>query len=208
MSEYISRRYTDKLDNRIIDITYDDIKNMYYENERDARECEEVTRDTYAGNNYYSDNPNNFRFEFYKECLYRDPKTAGFIMQYPHGLIIRQAERNNYYRGENQIYAKSVPSLTRKLYKFDSKEDKELYKLVADMRIAEFGTFIFQFDYVKNWATYYGDVLPIGFQPFMRCHMQYGYGIKMIDEYPLQEDFSIEKEYGIKLMTRKIAYGR
>jgi hypothetical protein len=77
MSEYISRRYTDKLDNRIIDITYYDIRAMFHENERDAKECKAVARDTYAGNNYYSDNPSNSHFEFYKEVLYRDPKTSG-----------------------------------------------------------------------------------------------------------------------------------
>ncbi|KAB2953747.1 FRG domain-containing protein [Heliorestis acidaminivorans] len=285
MSEYISRRYTDKLDNRIIDITYEDIKALLHENEKDAKECEAVTRDSYAGKNFYSDNPSNLRFEFYKEVLYRDPKTSGFIMQYPHGVVIRQAERNNYYRGENQIFSKSVPSLIRTLNQYNREIDKELYKLVADMRIAEFGMFLFEFDFVKNWATRYSDVLfealaqhygletnwlditndfnvalffatcyydgeekswkpltkemtektegtkygmifhipqwqvstqsmfnnagqhssnedaknlindvlPIGFQPFMRCHMQHGYGIKMTDEFPLQEDSTFEK---------------
>ena len=286
MSEYISRRYTEKLDNRIIEITCDDIRSMIKENERDAKECRAVTKDSYAGKNYYSDNPSNLRSEFYKEVLYRDPKTSGFIVQYPHGVVIRQAERNHYYRGENQIFSKSVPSLSRKLNQFNNEEDKELYKLVADMRIAEFGMFLFEFDYVKNWATSYSDVLfealaqhygletnwlditndfnvalffatcyydgkekrwkpltkemteksnstkygmifhipqsqvsaksmfnitgqyssnddegeilnndvlPIGFQPFMRCHMQHGYGIRMVDEYPLQEDYTFEK---------------
>lgn len=285
MSEYISRRYTDKLDNRIIDITYDDIRTMVHENERDAKECEAVTKDSYTGKNYYSDNPSNSHFEFNKEVLYRDPKTSGFIIQYPHGVVIRQAERNNYYRGENQIFLKSVPSLIRKLNQFDNEEDKEPYKLVAFMRIAEFGMFLFEFDYVKKWATSYSDVLfealaqhygletnwlditndfnvalffatcyydgnenrwkpltkemtdrsestkygmifhipqwqvstksmfniagqysnndeqknllndvlPIGFQPFMRCHMQHGYGIRMMEEFPLQEDSTFGK---------------
>lgn len=286
MSEYISRRYTDKLDNRIIDITYDDIRSMIQMNERDAKECEAITKDSYAGKNYYTDNPSNLRLEFYKEVLYRDPKTSGFIMQYPHGVVVRQAERSHYYRGENQIFSKSVPSLTRKLNQYNNEEDKELYKLVTDMRIAEFGMFLFEFDYVKNWATSYSDVLfealaqhyglettwlditndfnvalffatcyydgkekrwkpltkemteksnstkygmifhtpqwqvsakstfnitgqfsinndeekilnndvlPIGFQPFMRCHMQHGYGIRMVDEYPLQEDYTFGK---------------
>ncbi|MDF0727077.1 FRG domain-containing protein [Cytobacillus sp. S13-E01] len=285
MSEYISSRYTDKLDNRIIDITYDDIRALFFENERDKKECEAVTKDTYAGNNYYSGIPGNEHLDLYKEFLYRDPKTSGFIMKYPHGIVIRQAERNNYYRGENQIYSKSVPSLTRRLNQYNSEGDKELYKLLADMRIAEFGMFLFEFDLVKNWATRYGDVLfealaqhygletywlditndfnvalffatcyydgiekrwkpltkemieksestkygmifhipqwqistksmfnvagkyssndeekilindvlPIGFQPFMRCHMQHGYGIRMVDEFPLQEDSTFEK---------------
>lgn len=50
MGEYISSRYTDKLNNKIIDITYDDIQEMFYKNERDAKECEAVTKDTYTDN--------------------------------------------------------------------------------------------------------------------------------------------------------------
>lgn len=37
------------------------------------------------------------------------------------------------------------------------------------------------------------DILPIGFQPFMRCHMQHGYGIRMTEEFPLQDDRTFEK---------------
>lgn len=37
-------------------------------------------------------------------------------------------------------------------------------------------------------------VLPIGFQPFMRCSMQNGYGIYMRDELPLQDDWVFEKQ--------------
>ena len=36
-------------------------------------------------------------------------------------------------------------------------------------------------------------VLPIGFQPFMRCSMQNGYGIYMRESTPLQQDYVFEK---------------
>jgi len=36
-------------------------------------------------------------------------------------------------------------------------------------------------------------IYPLGFQPFMRCHMQNGYGIYMREPFPLQEDFQFEK---------------
>lgn len=36
-------------------------------------------------------------------------------------------------------------------------------------------------------------IYPLGFQPFMRCHMQNGYGIYMRDEQPLQSDNDFEK---------------
>jgi hypothetical protein len=38
----------------------------------------------------------------------------------------------------------------------------------------------------------YLQVLPIGFQPFMRCHMQYSYAIKMDEPSCLQDDESFE----------------
>lgn len=36
-------------------------------------------------------------------------------------------------------------------------------------------------------------ILPIGYQPFMRCHSQYAYGIHMKNPFPLQEDYTFEK---------------
>ena len=36
-------------------------------------------------------------------------------------------------------------------------------------------------------------VLPIGFQPFVRCHMQTAYAIKMEKPFPLQDDIGFEK---------------
>lgn len=39
----------------------------------------------------------------------------------------------------------------------------------------------------------HNSILPIGFQPFMRCHSQYAYGIHMKEPFPLQEDFTFEK---------------
>ena len=36
-------------------------------------------------------------------------------------------------------------------------------------------------------------IYPLGFQPFMRCHMQNGYGIYMRTPKPLQEDYEFEK---------------
>lgn len=38
-------------------------------------------------------------------------------------------------------------------------------------------------------------ILPIGFQPFMRCHSQHAYGIHMRTPFPLQEDITFEKLY-------------
>lgn len=277
-----------ELPENIRQITYDDIRRMYEENQRDAVECEQVTRSTNRGESYYANDGKpgtgklqDFRMAFFKEVLYRDVKTDGFMMGYPHGVIITQGERGYYYRGETEIYEKSGTTLSRGLEKYKSDEDKLLYRLVADMRIAEFEHFIRMFHRTSCWnekglivlaeplaqhyglqtdwlditndfntalffATCYwnrddkkwypltrkqterdnekkkygvlfrasngqitatnmiqfaqtnpsnseGMILPIGYQPFMRCHSQYGYGLHMRSSIPLQENSAFER---------------
>jgi hypothetical protein len=252
-------------------------------------ECRRVTESSYRGETYYAgdgrpgnDKIDNFRMAFYKEVLYRDIKTAGFIMNYPHGTVIGQGQTNSFFRGENQIFVKSQPTLYRSLEKFNSDEEKNLYRFISQMRIAEFGIFLCRLGIVQFWSQYYGDVLfeplaqhygletewlditsdfnvalffatcgwdatqkrwypltkeqteikpetqygvifhipewqasstrmnmtleweekekyllnvilPIGYQPFMRCHSQHAYGIHMETPFPLQDDFTFEK---------------
>lgn len=269
-------------------ITYDDLHRMYEDNQRDAAECEQVTQSTNRGESYYADDDRpgvgkiqHPRHALYKEILFRDVKTTGFTMGYPHGAVIRQGERGNYYRGETQIYDTSGTTLSRGLEKYESDEEKQLYRLVADMRIAEFEYFIRMFHRTGCWdekgltvlteplaqhyglqtdwlditndfntalffATCYwkrkekkwyplnrehteegdekakfgvlfhalswrvnaenmcnlassnfgndeGLILPIGYQPFMRCHSQYGYGLHMRNSIPLQENSAFER---------------
>ena len=153
MNYYIEKG---KLDNTIYDIDYEYLRKLYYDNQKEILDAEKLTASTYNGENFYGDNV-NFGVAFEKEVLVRDQQTAGMLVQYPHGVMIRQPALRNYYRGENQIYQKSVPSLLRKLETFESEKDKALYRLVADMRIAEFKHLIDSFAHVKNWK--YGDVL-------------------------------------------------
>ena len=71
--------------------------------------------------------------------------------------MIQQSARRNFYRGENDLYPESIPTLLRNLKKYDNQKDRELYRFVADMRVAEFKAFLRKFDHVKNWN--YCDVL-------------------------------------------------
>lgn len=286
---YITERRSQTLSNDPYEITYDDIQMMLRENLKDQMECKKVTESSNRGESYYADDNkpgegkiDNFRWAFYKEVLYRDAKTSGFMMQYPHGVVISQGERNSYYRGENQIYPRSQSSLYRSLENLTSEKDRQLYQLVADMRIAEFGMFLCRLEIVQRWSQNYGTVLfeplaqhygletkwlditndfnvalffascywdqtkkkwypltkeqtershetqygvifhipqwqasalrmmelstndneekcfqhailPIGFQPFMRCHSQYAYGICMDRPFTLQDDICFEK---------------
>lgn len=289
-----------KLDNSVYDITYDQLKMLYEDNEREAEESRKLTESSYRGESFFTPNGNVNR-ELELEYLLRDPKTSGMKMYYPHGIVIGQSQRRNYYRGEKQIYPASVSSLHRSLGRYRTLKEKELYRLVADMRIAEFSFLLQKFQHVQNWkdsdvlyeplaqhygletgwlditsdfntalffATCYWDgkqwlplsrkqtekdearqygmlfhmpsnrmpmrwldaleklqpctddpigddgnghvrygklnypiyrgemkniIYPIGFQPFMRCHMQNGYGIYMRSPQPLQEDCEFEK---------------
>jgi hypothetical protein len=286
--EYITKRRSQILSNEPYEITYDDIKQMYYANQRDAEETKRVTESTYRGESYYPDDNRpgsgklaNWRHAFFKEVLYRDPKTSGFVMEYPHGVIINQGRRGSYFRGENQIYHRSIASLHRSLATLANDKERQLHQVVADMRVAEFGIFLFQTGIVQFWAQNYGTVLfealaqhygletrwlditndfnvamffatcywdpsarwwrpltkeqtekskqtqygvlfhmpawqadlqmatavavtsdneeprnvilPIGFQPFMRCQSQYAYGIYMDEPFALQDDPNFEK---------------
>ena len=299
MAEYL---FKGQLDNTVHDLSYEQIRQLYLDNRREEREGQRITASSYRGENYY-DGINDHQIALQREYLYRDPKTAGMRMYYPHGVVIEQSMRRNYYRGENQLFPESLPSLHRALKKYDTKKDKELYRMVADMRVAEFSYLLQKFRHVQEWqgsdilyeslaqhygletgwldittdfnvalffATCYWDrdlqkwqpltrkqteasemtkygmiyhmpsnrmpmrwthaipkfmpwsdkvvghtdegnaiyehldypaysgdvgnlIYPLGFQPFMRCHMQNGYGIYMRSAKPLQQDYEFEK---------------
>lgn len=147
MAEYL---FQGTLGNTVHDISYEQIKQLYEDNLREEAEGRRVTQSSYQGENYYTDK--NLQAEFDREVLYRDPLTAGMRVQYPHGVIIQQSQRRNFYRGENQQYEASVPSLLRTLNnpenKYTTRKEKELYRLVADMRIAEFAMLLQKFEHV------------------------------------------------------------
>lgn len=268
-----------KLTNDVHDVTQEQLMKLHREYLAEINENRKVTDSSYRGENYYGQY--DFLVAMNREYLYRDQKTDGMLIQYPHGVVLQQAKFRNYYRGENQIFAKSQPTLLRKLEAYTNKEDKELYRMVADMRIAEFAILLKKFEHVQKWSisdilfetlaqhygletgwldittdfdvamffatcwwdketrqwkpltkeqteqsekTKYGMIFhmpswymslrwgceigkfadiseglpdnliyPIGFQPFMRCSMQNGYGIYMRESKPLQEDIGFEK---------------
>lgn len=170
------------------EISYSDIEKMYYENLRDAEECRRVTESSNRGETYYADGMpgegkvNDWFLAFAKEVLYRDTKTDGFMMEYPHGIIIGQGERNSYYRGENQKYEKSEATLYREMARFDNAQDQELYRLIADMRIAEFRNFLYRMNITRFWQDNYGTVL---FDPLAQ---HYGLKTEWLD---ITSDFNV-----------------
>lgn len=281
-----------QLKNETIDIGEDELHAFHRAGVKEKKENQKVTLSTYLGDSYF-DQGGDFHYNLMREYGYRDRKTSGVRMQYPHGIVIRQAMFRDYFRGENQIHGNSVPTLLRSLALLQDKdknsgrseneiaERQELYRLVADMRIGEFRKLMDKFQHVREWTvsdvlyealaqhygletcwqdvttdfdvalffatctwdkekgwwrpltdaeirksekTQYGMIIhmpswymeqrwgfsidkfgsldkglpenliyPIGFQPFMRCSMQNGYGIYMRKPKPLEEDIGFEK---------------
>lgn len=284
-------------DNPVYDITLDHIRRLRDENRQDTELGKQMTQSTYRGENFLLEDHGS-RDGLYEEILHRDPLTAGMKIEYPHGVIIQQSQRRYLFRGENKQYSRSVSSLLRILDDPDkgyrSRKERELYRLVADMRVGEFIQLLKCFDHVKQWkdssiiwealAQHYGLetgwlditsnfdialffatctyeagkwrpltkadtekneqskygmifymptrvmtsrlsrclerfspitsdgtlftndniqshlfneqmnlIFPIGFQPFMRCSMQDGYGLYMRTSSPLQEDADVQK---------------
>ena len=266
-----------KLDNEIMDIQYDDLRPLYNDFKYDINENLHITQMSYQNRSCFDGQKT--AIQAILENTYQNPKTEGLRKQYPHGVVLQQAGFRHFYRGENRQYKYSESTLCRKLRSIEDNEEKELFRLVADMRVHEFSMLINRFQHVNDWS--YSDVLyeciaqhygfetawlditsdlnmamffatcfwkdgkwypltrnetedseearygmlfhmpsyqsktrwsysldcfseleacdlenliyPIGFQPFMRCHMQHGYGIYMRNPRPLQDDFFFEK---------------
>jgi len=163
--DYITLKIRKKLTNEPYTLSLTELHEMIRQNYMDIEETKNVTESSKRGETYYSndDHPgfekiSDNEMAFFKEVLYRDRKTDGFVMQYPHGIVICQGTHNSYYRGENQIYDSTLPSLYRSLKKLTD-DEKKIYRFVADMRIAEFQIFLNKFKIVQFWKENYGTVL-------------------------------------------------
>jgi len=254
----------------IRELNESDIYELLKQNEADSIFAENIKINRRSGKDPYAEG--DFRLNFYKEVM-SDMYIDGFVTTYPHGTVVRQAKRNFYYRGENQLYPTTSPSLCRSIKNIENEEERTVERFIADMKIAEFHSLLFIFqhttdiwkkgvsilseqlaqhyglqtqwlditndfevalffacckynkhnnawlplsesDFNKNENTQYGiifkkntelsdlflgcdstlegKILPIGFQPFMRSHMQTGYAMLMNEQMDLQNDSSFE----------------
>lgn len=267
--------------NEYIDITKEQIFALLKENEVDKIKAEEIKNSKDKNYNPY---PNGWnRHDSFKE-VFSDMYIDGFIMTYPHGTVIRQAQRSYFYRGENQLFDSSQASLYRRLNKIKNSEELLIEEFIAYMKIADFLELLLKFDHTQVFiksqysfnnapakisidllyeqlAQHYGletcwlditsdfeialffacckfdnkshkwrplnkedfyesnkanygvifqssvnhlshylpeelksiCVLPVGFQPFMRCHMQNSYVASMEKSHCLQKENTFKK---------------
>lgn len=88
----------------------------------------------------------------------RIKNTAGAVVPFPFGLrIITFPSRKHLFRGENQIFEKSIPSLNRKLQGKPEK-DRVMWKALADLRIYQFLKFIWNINVVPYWEAKLSDI--------------------------------------------------
>ena len=176
---YITDRRSSTLSNEPYEITQNDITIMIMENAADEEECKHVTESTYRGESYYigDGRPGTGKIAdpflaICKEVLYRDAKTSGFVMDYPHGRIVKQAERNHYYRGENRIYEQSSASIFRNVSSLKTNEERSVDMLISNMRIAEFQLLLKRFELIQRWEKEFGTVLyePLAQHYGLRTH--------------------------------------
>jgi len=132
--------------NEYIDITKEQIFALLKANETDRIKAERIRKSRVENYNPY---PNGWnRHDFYKEVL-SDMYIDGFIMPYPHGTVIRQAQRSYFYRGENQLFDSSQASLYRRLNKIKNSEELLIEEFVAYMKIADFLELLLKFDHTQ-----------------------------------------------------------
>lgn len=161
--DYVLSMEEGRRHDRIAKVSESTIISLIQKAEYEKNENELVTAGSRRGESYYADDGRpgeiklqNLRQAIYLETLYRDMKTDAFVMRDYHGTVIRQASCNDFYRGEKYIYPESMPSLYRKIKQFESEKDKEIYRLIADLRIAEFDLFLHKFNRVRMWEEYEG----------------------------------------------------
>lgn len=103
--------------------------------------------------NNYNPYPNGRNMHDFSREINTDMKVDGFLVTYPHGSVIKQADRSFHYRGENQIHGSSQATLYRKLKGIKNKEEKFVEEFVAYMRIAEFLDLILKMKHTQEFLS-------------------------------------------------------
>ena len=93
---------------------------------------------------------------FVEDIMIRN--TGGTVISMPFGKdIITFNSSRHFFRGENQQYLKSVPSLRRK-QEGKNEYERELIKVIAVMRSVQFLKFIWKIDAVPYWKAKLSDI--------------------------------------------------
>lgn len=95
------------------------------------------------------------------------PYAYGMSVLFPHG--------QHLFRGENTVYAQSLPTLNRKIASFNNVIDKELYRSIANMRCYHFIDLCLKINVVPFWEATICDV------NFKALAQHYGFETSLLD---------------------------
>lgn len=157
-------------------LSINDLEKLFYENQEDIENNANYTKSVNEG----GVRPNNLIETMIS--FVNDMHVEGFVFRYPHGTVIHQAERRNYYRGEMEDYPTSKTTLYRELDGCQNDDQRMVIKLIAKMRVIEFRTFLKRLEYVREWEETYGE-------PFYEAIAQhYGFMTECLD---ITNDFNV-----------------
>lgn len=115
-----------------------------------------------------------FTFENPRHDLYADTCTDGYIVEYPHGLVMTHSYMPFYYRGQIKDYGTCYSSLFRDLYANKYNDGEKTRKIFLNqLRINEFNHLINNFTQVKEW--------PFGTVFTYAIAQHYGFNTDIID---------------------------
>ena len=162
--------------NKVVDIDRNNIEhlitNFVSEEQRWSQSVREKVK-------YKDMNPGSGRDYILDE--FRIKNTAGTVVTMPYGDMITFNSSRHFFRGENRIYPSSIPSLNRKLMHITSKEDKELYRSVSNLRMYQFFKLIWNIHIVPYWEAKLCEV------NYKALAQHYGFETSLLD---LTNDFT------------------
>lgn len=99
---------------------------------------------------------------------------AGTVLQYPFGYILSFPSKRHLFRGEVEIYDKSIPNLNREIHNMPP-EDQDMYRILARLREAAFADFLWKFGIVPAWDATICDV------NYSALAQHYGFRTSLLD---------------------------
>ncbi len=158
------------------DISVADINYLWNCAFQDDAWAEGVTEQVKA----YDRNPGSGRDYLIDEVRIRN--AGGTTIHFPFGdRIITFSSKPHFYRGENQDFSSSIPSLRRKTRNKSPKEE-ELLRSIANMRVWQFWKLIWNIRVVPYWEAKLSDV------NYKALAQHYGFDTYLLD---LTNDFRI-----------------
>ena len=139
--------FSDPLKNNIHIISKEDINLLFQLANNEDAWINNILRQV----DYFDKNPESDDWVLNEFRIINAP---GTVFRYPFDLFtITFPSRRHLFRGEPNVYEKTIPSFNRK-----HSENKVLWKALADMRISQFMKFIWKFNVVPYWEAKISDI--------------------------------------------------